>query len=241
MAIQTLSFISLILRPYVQQAIHPDGWAYLLDQSDPNRNFDGEIMAFGAMSGGDIDTIIDYLWAFGYQKPDSGEASDMVISSMLGGTSFIPSWLELVDVTFFDEMRPPVKARKKKDSGVYKLLNFEADTGLPTKGYDCDWSPHIGKIIAPKHSQAVEYTPATTENFQRPDMMKVNLFFWIFVLLVFGTFLKNSTDLFEPRSTSENSNEVQRETTKKIKVEPVELPLILPDLILMDPLKKLID
>ena len=61
------------------------------------------------------------------------------------------------------------------------------------------------------------------------------------MLLVFGTFLKNSTDLFEPRSTSENSNEVQRETTKKIKVEPVELPLILPDLILMDPLKKLID
>jgi hypothetical protein len=58
---------------------------------------------------------------------------------------------------------------------------------------------------------------------------------------VFGTFLKNSTDLFGLRSTSENSNEVQRETTKKIKVEPVELPLILPDLILMDPLKKLID
>ena len=72
-------------------------------------------------------------------------------------------------------------------------------------------------------------------------MMKKNLFFWIFVLLVFGTFLKNSTDLFGLRSTSENSNEVQRETTKKIKVEPVELPLILPDLILMDPLKKLID
>ena len=215
MAIQTLSFISLILRPYVQQDIHPDGWAFLLDQSDPNRNFDGEIMAFGAMSGGDIDTIIDYLLAFGYHKPDSGEASDMVISSMMGGTSFMPSWLELVDVTFFDETRPPVKAWKKKDSGVYKLLNFEADIALPTKGYDCDWSPHIGKIIAPKHSQAVEYTPAATENFQRPDMMKVNLFFWIFVLLVFGTFLKNSTDLFEPRSTSENSNEVQRETTKK--------------------------
>ena len=35
---------------------------------------------------------------------------------------------------------------KKKDSGVYKLLNFEADITLPTKGYDCDWSPLIGKI-----------------------------------------------------------------------------------------------
>ena len=146
MAIQTLSFISLILRPWVQQEIEPDGWAYLLNHSDPNRNFDGEIMAFGAMSGGDIDTIINNLFAYGYNRPDSGEDTDMVISSMMGGTSFMPSWLELVDVTFFDETRPPVKAWKVKGSGVYKLLNFEADITLPTKGYECDWSPHIGEI-----------------------------------------------------------------------------------------------
>ena len=73
MAIQTLSFISLILRPYVQQDIDPDGWAYLLDHADPNRNFDGEIMAFGAMSGGDIDRIINHLFAYGYNRPDTGE------------------------------------------------------------------------------------------------------------------------------------------------------------------------
>ena len=73
MAIQTLSFISLILRPWVQQEIEPDGWAYLLNHSDPNRNFDGEIMAFGAMSGGDIDTIINNLFAYGYNRPDSGD------------------------------------------------------------------------------------------------------------------------------------------------------------------------
>ena len=146
MAIQTLSFISLILRPQVQQDIDPDGWAYLLDHADPNRNFDGEIMAFGAMSGGDIDRIINHLFAYGYNRPDTGENSDMVIYDMFTGASFVPSWLELVDVTFFDETHPPVKAWKKKDSGVYKLLNFEADITLPTKGYDCDWSPHIGKI-----------------------------------------------------------------------------------------------
>ena len=146
MAIQTLSFISLILRPYVQQDIDPDGWAYLLDHADPNRNFDGEIMAFGAMSGGDIDRIINHLFAYGYNRPDTGENSDMVIYDMFTGASFVPSWLELVDVTFFDETHPPVKAWKKKDSGVYKLLNFEADITLPTKGYDCDWSPNIGKI-----------------------------------------------------------------------------------------------
>ena len=146
MAIQTLSFISLILRPYVQQDIDPDGWAYILDHADPHRNFDGEIMAFGAMSGGDIDAIINTLFAYGYNRPDSGEKSDMVIYDMFTGASFVPSWLELVDVTFFDETHPPVKAWKKKDSGVYKLLNFEADITLPTKGYDCDWSPNIGKI-----------------------------------------------------------------------------------------------
>ena len=56
----------LILRPWVQQEIEPDGWAYLLNHADPNRNFDGEIMAFGAMSGGDIDTIIDNLFAYGF-------------------------------------------------------------------------------------------------------------------------------------------------------------------------------
>ena len=39
-----------------------------------------------------------------------------------------------------------VKAWKKKNSEVYKLLNFEADIAFPTKGHDCDWPPHIGKI-----------------------------------------------------------------------------------------------
>ena len=146
MAIQTLSFISLILRPYVQQEIDPDGWAYLLEHADPNRNFDGEIMAFGAMSGGDIDAIINTLFAYGYNRPDTGESSDMVIYDMFTGASFVPSWLELVDVTFFDETHPTVKAWKKKDSGVYKLLNFEADITPPTKGYECDWPPHIGRI-----------------------------------------------------------------------------------------------
>jgi 3-deoxy-D-arabino-heptulosonate 7-phosphate (DAHP) synthase len=51
MAIHTLSFISLILRPYVEQPISTEGWKYLFSQVDPHRNFDGEIMAFGTMSG----------------------------------------------------------------------------------------------------------------------------------------------------------------------------------------------
>ena len=146
MAIQTLSFISLILRPYVQQLISTDGWQYLLARADPHRNFDGELMAFGTMSGRDMDRIIHNLTSFGYIGPDQGDQSDMVVSDMFAGTDTLPSWIELVDVTFFDAEAPPVQAWKMKNSGVYDLINFEAHLSLPRKGYQCDWSPLIGKI-----------------------------------------------------------------------------------------------
>ena len=146
MAIQTLSFISLILRPYVGQPISTDGWKHLFAQVDPHRNFDGELMAFGTMSGHDMDRIIHDLISFGYVGPDQGDKSDMVLSSSFSGGSDIPSWLELVDVKFFDEDQPPVQAWKMKNSGVYDLINFEANLSLPRKGYQCDWPPLIGKI-----------------------------------------------------------------------------------------------
>ena len=146
MAIQTLSFISLILRPYVEQPISSDGWKYLFSQVDPHRNFDGEIMAFGTMSGQDMQGIIDRLVSFGYVGPDAGDKSDMVVSDRLTGIDNLPSWIELVDVSFFDEAQPPVKAWKMKNSGVYDLINFEANLSLPRKGYQCDWPPLIGKI-----------------------------------------------------------------------------------------------
>ena len=103
MAIQTLSFISLILRPFVKQEIDPDGWAYLLNYSDPHRNFDGEIMAFGAMSGNDIERYITELTSFGYVGPEKDESSDMVLAELFGEPFEIPSWVEIVDVNFFDE------------------------------------------------------------------------------------------------------------------------------------------
>ena len=146
MAIQTLSFISLILRPYVKQPISTDGWKYLLAQADPHRNFDGELMAFGAMSGQDIDRIIQGLISFGYIGPDQGDQSDMAVSDMFSGAANIPSWLDLVDVTFFDEGRPPVKAWKMKNSNEYDLINIEANLSLPKKGYQCDWPLLIGKM-----------------------------------------------------------------------------------------------
>ena len=115
-------------------------------QVDPHRNFDGELMAFGTMSGHDMDRIIHDLISFGYVGPDQGDKSDMVVSDMFTGTDNLPSWIELVDVTFFGEDQPPVKAWKMKNSGVYDLINFEADLSLPRKGYQCDWPPLIGKI-----------------------------------------------------------------------------------------------
>ena len=151
MAIQMLSFSSLILRPSVKQEIDKVGWESLMNYADPERNFDGEIMAFGAMSGDYIEEVREDLVGYGYIGPDNGEESDMVIYEMLNGDeSNLPSWLELVDVTFFDNNLHAVRAWKKKESNVNKLLNFEAsieaDISLPTKGYECDWPPHIGKI-----------------------------------------------------------------------------------------------
>ena len=146
MAIQTLSFISLILRPYVEQPISTEGWKHLFAQVDPYRNFDGELMAFGTMSGQDMDTIIERLISFGYVGPNEGEKSDMIVSEMFTGTNNLPSWIELVDVSFFDEDQPSVKAWKMKNSGVYDLINFETALSLPRKGYQCDWPPLIGKI-----------------------------------------------------------------------------------------------
>ena len=103
-------------------------------------------MAFGTMSGHDMDRIIHDLISFGYVGPDQGDKSDMVVSDVFMGADNLPSWIELVDVSFFDEDRPPVKAWKMKESGVYDLINFEANLSLPRKGYQCDWPPLIGKI-----------------------------------------------------------------------------------------------
>ena len=85
MAIRTLSFISLILRPFVKQPISTDGWKTLFAQVDPHRNFDSELMAFGKMSGHDMDRIIHDLILFGYVGPDQGDKSDMVVSDVFMG------------------------------------------------------------------------------------------------------------------------------------------------------------
>lgn len=103
-------------------------------------------MAFGAMSGSVIESLIEDLTSFGYIGPDQGDQSDMFVTDFLTSAVNLPSWLELVDVKFFDETQHPVQAWKKKQSNVYQLLNFEKSDELPMKGYECDWQPYIGKI-----------------------------------------------------------------------------------------------
>ena len=147
MAIQTLSFISLILRPYVEQPISKDGWKSLFAQVDPHRNFDGELMAFGTMSGHDMDRIIHDLISFGYVGPDQGDKSDMVVSDMFMGADNLPSWIELVDVTFFEADQPPVKAWKMKNSGVYDLINFEANLSYQGKAISATGLHTLGKSV----------------------------------------------------------------------------------------------
>jgi hypothetical protein len=103
-------------------------------------------MAFGTMSGQDMAKIVEKLVSFGYVGPDEGDTSDMIVSDMFSRTDELPSWIELVEVQFFDDNRAPTQAWKMKNSGVYDLVDFESNLDLPRKGYQCDWHPLIGKI-----------------------------------------------------------------------------------------------
>jgi hypothetical protein len=147
MAIECMPFITLILRVNVQQEISAKSWKFLMYYSDPNTNFDGEIMVFGAMSGQDIQQYVDRLSSFGFVEPNNGDHSDMVIwEGPFGATSDIPEWLTTVSVEFFDERTDDIQAWKLTDSGEYNLLDFHSTAKLPMKGYECDWEPKIGKI-----------------------------------------------------------------------------------------------
>ena len=145
MAIKLMPFITLILRVDTPTEVSAAGWRYLFERRNPYRNCDGEIMVFGAMSGSDIDGQIAVLTSFGFVGPDQGEKSDMVVWEF-GPATEIPSWLSVVEVTFFDDGIKPCRAWKLTNSQVYELIDCHSRLELPTKGYQCDWPPLIGKI-----------------------------------------------------------------------------------------------
>ncbi|MDE3237865.1 MAG: hypothetical protein KGN33_02770 [Paracoccaceae bacterium] len=147
MAIKVMPYITVILRTQVEQPISSEGWRYLANSVDPSRNFDGEIMVFGFMGGNGVQRCIDRLTSFGFIGPDRGNQSDIVVwEGPFGPATSMVDWLSLVDVNFFDANIEPCQAWKLTNSSVYTLLDFHILENLPTKGYECDWHPNIGKI-----------------------------------------------------------------------------------------------
>lgn len=146
MAIIEMPFYTLILRVDVQQEISADGWRALFQCVNPASNFDGELMVFGSINDMDLHANIDALKSYGFRGPENGDDSDMVVwGSPFGALSDLPSWLSYVEVEFFDD-RPTCKAWKLTNSQIYGLVDFFNGAKLPTKGYECDWEPKIGKI-----------------------------------------------------------------------------------------------
>ena len=145
MAIITLPFYAIILRPFHNQSVAKEGYQFLLRYIDPHRNFDGEIMVFGAMSGMDQANTLEGLRAYGYKGDPADDDCDFVEAEM--HSLYQPvSWLETVDVKFFDEAFGSAQAWKMVNSDVYDLVDFHGGARLPRKGYQCDWTPYIAKI-----------------------------------------------------------------------------------------------
>ena len=144
MALVRIPYFGLIFRPFVKQEISRECLLGLLGQINPERNFDGELMVFGAMSNRDIQARYDFLIKGGYKGPSSGEEADMAFS-FDGYLQNPPDWLQTIEVRFFDDKTPAVSAHKFTNSQVYELIDFLGDY-RGTKGYECDWEPFIGKI-----------------------------------------------------------------------------------------------
>lgn len=143
MAIAVMPFYSIVLRVFVEQDISQRGWRTLMLQAALGR-FDGEIMALGAMNSMDLEHQIEMLEEFGYKHPRHGDEADFAVFE--SGIGKMPYWLECVKVNSLDDERI-WDAWKLRDSEVYTLHEFTKPTEYPTKGYQIDWPPHIGKIL----------------------------------------------------------------------------------------------
>ena len=146
MAIRVLPFYALVVRFDASRVTSSAGWRFLMQSCDRSRNFDGELIVFGAMNYNDIQDYLKALNGFGFREPSSGEDSDMCLFSAGYPMTSIPNWLSVVDVEFFSTDEVSCQAWKLKDSQVYDLLDFHQEVRLPRKGYECDWPPLIGRI-----------------------------------------------------------------------------------------------
>ena len=143
MAIKTMPFYAIILRPFVEQQISELGWRNIVQWAAMGL-FDGEILALGAMNPRDIQNSAEFLEQVGFKGPAFGDEADFAVFS--SGFGDMPAWLECVEVRLLDDPKVKFDAWKMKNSEVYELHDFHDRKKSPTKGYEVDWSPYIGRI-----------------------------------------------------------------------------------------------
>jgi hypothetical protein len=138
-----MPFYAIILRPFVEQKIAEHGWRNIVQWAAMGL-FDGEILALGAMNPQDIEDSADLLDRVGFKGPKFGDDADYAMFS--SGVGTMPAWLECVEVRLLDDPKIKFDAWKMKNSEVYELHDFHDRKKYPTKGYEVDWPPYIGKI-----------------------------------------------------------------------------------------------
>lgn len=143
MAIRVQPFFSIVLRPFVPQNVSRRGWTLLVHQAASGL-FDGEIMVFVAMSMTDIKAISATLERSGFRSSSQDENPDYAVFDR--GYGVMPNWLEQVDVLHFSDKQKKDVAWKMVHSEIYTLHDHGLRSALPTKGYDVDWYPLIGKL-----------------------------------------------------------------------------------------------
>ena len=142
MAIRILPFHAIVLRPFVSQDITQSGWRMLVLNAAGGL-FDGEIMAFGSMDFVAIRGLATNLEGAGFKGPVQGGDADFTLQDR--GEGLMPRWLQKVVVKYFDESGVSA-AWKMVGSEVYTLHDRSGRPHHPTKGYEVDWEPFIGKI-----------------------------------------------------------------------------------------------
>ena len=125
MALVRIPYFGLIFRPFVKQEISRECLLGLLGQINPEKNFDGELMVFGAMSTRDIQARYDFLIKGGYKGPSSGEEADMAFS-FDGYLQNPPDWLQTIDVRFLTIKLQPFQLTNLKIRKSMILLIFLA-------------------------------------------------------------------------------------------------------------------
>ena len=143
MAIKVMPFYSIILRPFVDQPIAERGWRRIVEWASMGL-FDGEILALGAMNPQEIEGLANFLEEVGFKGPAVGDGADFAMFS--SGHGEMPGWLERVEVRSLDDSKLKFDAWKMRNSDVYELHDFHDRKKYPTKGYEVDWPPYIGKI-----------------------------------------------------------------------------------------------